>query len=168
MKRIFALWLITLGVLLSLGGLGRLYLNNRVTSPETFQLPSQIAGLPITDSKTGADAVSEFTDLHGKEFPVTSGAIGSYGNRQITLWVASTANVSTALELTTAMQARIAEGNSPFKPINEFNNKNRKVYVLEGMGLKHYYFQSENLIIWLAADPVKADAAIKQILEDYP
>jgi hypothetical protein len=36
------------------------------------------------------------------------------------------------------------------------------------MGQRHYYFQSENFVIWLAADPSVADEAIQQILEVYP
>jgi hypothetical protein len=165
MKRIFPLGLITLGILLSFGALGQLYLNSRDSSPATFNLPNQLAGLRITDSRSGAEAVAEFTDLHDKEFPVNYGAIGIYGNREITLWVAGAPSELIALEMTNAMQEKIAEGNSPFKPVNEINDRNRKIYALEGMGQKHYYFQSENLVIWLAVDPAFADEALQQILE---
>jgi len=167
MKRIFPLALITLGILLSIGALSQLYLNNRVSSSAALDLPNQLAELRMTDSKSGDQAISEFTDLHGKSFPVISGAVGIYGNREITLWVAGTTSDSIAKELTDAMQKRIAEGNSPFTPINEINQRNRKVYVLEGMGQRHYYFQSQNLVIWLAADPALADEALQQILEVY-
>lgn len=167
MKRIFPFALITFGILLSIGALSWLYLNNRVSLSTGLDLPNQLAGLRLTESKSGDQAVSEFTDLHGKSFPVTSGAVGIYGNRDITLWVASTASDSVALELTNAMQDRIAEGTSPFTPVDEINNRNRKVYALEGMGQKHYYFQSQNLVIWLAANPALADEALQQILEVY-
>lgn len=167
MKRIFPLALITFGILLSLGALSQLYLNNRVSLSTGLDLPNRIAGLSLTESKSGDQAISEFTDLHGKSFPVTSGAVGTYGNRDITLWVASTASDSVALELTNAMQDRIAEGTSPFTPVDEINHRNRKVYALEGMGQKHYYFQSKNLVIWLAAEPGLADEALLQILEVY-
>lgn len=167
MKRIFPLALITLGVLLSIGALRQLYLNNRVNSSTALDLPNQVAGLRLTDSKSGEPAISEFTDLHGKSFPVTAGAVGIYGNREITLWVARTTSDSVARELTDAMQKRIAEGNSPFTPIKEINDRNRNVYALEGMGQRHYYFQSKNLVIWLAADPALAEKALQQILEVY-
>ena len=167
MKRIFPLALITLGVLLSIGALSQLYLNNRVSSSTPLDLPNQLAGLQLTNSKSGDPAISAFTDLHGKSFPVTAGAVGIYGNREITLWVASTTSNSAARELTDAMQKRIAEGNSPFTPIKEINDRNRNLYVLEGMGQQHYYFQSKNLVIWLAADPALADEALQQILEVY-
>lgn len=41
------------------------------------------------------------------------------------------------------------------------------MYALEGMGQKHYYFQAENLVIWLAVDPAFGDEALQQILEVY-
>ena len=167
MKRIFPLALITLGILLSIGALSQLYLNNRVSSSAALDLPNQLAELRTTDAKSGDQAISEFTDLHGKSFPVIYGAVSIYGNREITLWVAGTTSDSIAKELTDAMQKRIAEGNSPFTPINEINQRNRKVYALEGMGQRHYYFQSQNLVIWLAADPALADEALQQILEVY-
>lgn len=167
MKRIFSLGLITLGFLLSLGALSQMYLSNRQNSPATIDLPKELAGLGITDSKSGPTAITEFADLHGKEFPVISGAIGIYGNHEITLWVAGAPSESIALAMTDAMQRKIAEGNSPFTPIKEVNEGNHKIYVLKGMGQRHYYFQSKNLVIWLAVDPAFADKALQQILEVY-
>ena len=67
-----------------------------------------------------------------------------------------------------AMRERIAEGNSPFTPLSQTTDKNRTVYVLEGMGQKHFYFQSKNLVVWVAVEPALAEAVIQQILEAYP
>ena len=168
MKRIFPLALITLGVLLSLGALGRLYLNNRAGSLEIVELPDELVGLQITESRRGAEAMAEFADLHGKRFQISSGAVGIYGNGQITLWVAATDSPSLAAQLTSAMQVKIAEGNSPFTPVDEISNGRRTIYVLEGMGQRHYYFLSKNLVIWMAADRAVADNALQQTLEVYP
>ena len=167
MKRIILLVLIMLGILLSLGALSQLYWSNRANSPASLQLPDQLAGLPITDSQSGAKAIGEIANLHGKEFPVDFGAVGIYGNQEVTLWIAGAPSESIAFEMTNAMQEKIAEGNSPFTLVSEFNDRNRKVYALEGMGQNHYYFQAENLVIWLAVDPVFADDALQQILEVY-
>jgi hypothetical protein len=168
MKRILPLGLITLGFLLSIGTLSQWYLNGRVNSPATIDLPKEVAGLRMTESTSGDRAISEFTSLHGKEFPINSGAVGIYGNREITLWVAGAPSESIASEMTNAMQERIAEGNSPFTPVSEIRDHNRKVYALEGMGQKHYYFQSKNLVIWLAVDPALSEEALQQTLEVYP
>jgi hypothetical protein len=167
MKHIFAIGLIAVGFLLTLGATAWVYFNNLATQPTRGSLPDSIAGLQITNYTTGAEAITEFADLHGKEFPVSFGAIGIYGNREITLWVAGAPSASIALDMTNSMREKIEQGNSPFTPINEINDRNRKVYALEGMGQKHYYFQSENLVIWLAVDPAFADDALQQILEVY-
>ena len=168
MKRIVPLGLITLGILLSVGALSRLYLDSRASSLEIVELPDQLAGLQITESRRGAEAMAEFADLHGKRFQLSSGVIGMYGNRQITLWVAATDSMSLAAELTSAMQAKIAEGDSPFTPVDEIRKGNRTIYVLEGMGQRHFYFPSKNLVIWMAADQAVADDALQQTLEVYP
>src|SRR5512147_251674 len=102
MKRLFPLGLVIFGTLLSIAALSQLYLSNRANSFETIDLPGELAGLRMTDSKSGDEALGDFAGLHGKEFPITSGAIVTYGNRQITLWVASTSSEGEATQLTNA------------------------------------------------------------------
>jgi hypothetical protein len=167
MKRTVPIVLMALGILLLFGS-GWLFLDGRVHTPADVSLPTGIASLPLTQKTSGEAAITEFENLHGKQFPVISGSIGVYGTQQITLWVAGTASPSLASGLVGSMQAKIAGGNSPFTPLEQFQQGSRSVYVLEGMGQKHYYFQSKNLVIWLAADRALADQSIQQILEVYP
>jgi hypothetical protein len=164
-RRILPILLIGAGILLIAG---LMYFNSLVGQPVAIPLPDQIAGRRMTNYTTGAQAVVEFENLHGKQFPVTSGAIGIYGDREITLWAASAPSEAIALEMTNAMQEKIAKGTSPFTPLEQFNQGDRTIYILEGMGQKHYYFQSKNLVIWLAVSPTLADQAIQQTLEVYP
>ena len=168
MKRTFPLVLMTAGLVLSLAAFGQLYRDNREPVATSGILPAKIVGLALDSSESGEAAISEFTSMHGKEFPVISGEIGHYGNGWITLWVAGTSTDSIASQMVDSMRDRIAEGKSPFTPVKEIETGNRTVYVLDGMGQKHYYFQSKNLVIWLASDVSVADGAIQQILEVYP
>ena len=169
MKRSLPIGLIFLGTLLSVGSLGWLYLGNPTNTAESIpSLPDQLGGLSRTDYRTGTQALAEFENLHGKQFPLTSGAIGTYGDQQITVWAAATSSDSIASQMVEAMLERIAEGNSPFTPLTQINNNNRLVYVLEGMGQRHFYFQAKNLVIWVAVEPALADTVIQQILEAYP
>ncbi len=168
MRRIVPIFLVGIGLALFFGAAGWVYFNNLVAHPAAVTLPERVAGLAMTEYKTGAQAAADFTNLHGRQFPIASGAIGIYGEDQITLWAAGAPVDFIATRMLDAMQEKIAEGNSPFTPLPELNDSSRTVYVLEGMGQKHFYFQSQNLIIWLAADPTIADQAIQQILEVYP
>lgn len=167
MKRIIPPALIATGFLLSFGAVSLLFFNNPRSSLPAVDLPEQIAGVSLIDAQEGADAISAISDLHGQGFPLDYGAVGIYGDHRMTLWVAGAASDSVAAQMTAAMQQKIAEGISPFTPVDEIDMGNRTVYALEGMGQQHYYFQSQNLVVWLAVDPAFADEALQQILEVY-
>jgi hypothetical protein len=168
MKRFFSLGLITVGILLLSGVVNWSYFGNLTKQPGEVSLPDSIAGLKITNITTGDQAMADFENLHDKQFPVTSGSIGIYGNNEITLWAAGAPSETIASEMTNSMTEKIAKGNSPFTPLEQITQGNRTIYVLEGMGQQHYYFQSNNLVIWLAVSPALADRALQQTLEVYP
>lgn len=159
--------LIALGTFVILGVLIQIYRSSTVSASLTVDLPQQIAGVQMSDSKTGEQAIEDVAQMHGKEFPVIYGAIAVYGNREITLWVSGAPSRDIALQMTNAMRDKIAQGNSPFTPTDEIRDNDRTVYVLDGMGQNHYYFQSKDRVIWLAVDPVFAEEALQQILEVY-
>jgi hypothetical protein len=167
MKRTIPVILIALGALL-LAGSGWLLFGTRGVGNPGDLLPSSVAGLPLTSKTTGEEAVSQVADLHGRQFPIVMASIGQYGSQQITLWIAGSESESGAAAMVDAMQTRIAKGNSPFTPQEQYRQDGRTVFVLEGMGQQHYYFQSKNLVIWLAADPALAEQSIQQLLEAYP
>ena len=168
MKRGFPIGLVVLGALLTVGAFSWLYFGNPPVNSTIIYLPDQLATLPRTDYRTGTQAMAEFESLHGKQFPLISGAIGIYGDQQITVWAAGTSSELIASQMVETMQERIADGNSPFTPLTQTNNNNRSLYVLDGMGQKHFYFQSKNLVIWVAVEPALADTVIQQTLEVYP
>jgi hypothetical protein len=168
MKRSLSLILMFLGTLIVLAVFGWAFVENSIGHPATLSLPGQLAGLPLSSQMAGPQAVAEFSNLHGEQFPLISGAFGIYGNNQVTLWVAGAPLNLMAARLVTAMRDKIAEGNSPFTPSGEYQDNKRTIYTLEGMGQKHFYFQSHNLVIWLAADADIADAALQQLKEIYP
>lgn len=168
MKRILVFLLILTGTVITLVAFGWLYYEQRVNNPALVSIPDNLAGLPLKDQLTGKDAALDFSQLHGKQFPLTSGAVGIYGNRQATLWVAGAPLKIMAAEMITAMRDKIAEGRSPFTATGEFSDNGRTIYSLDGMGQKHYYFQSGNLVIWLAVDVDFANSALQQLQEYYP
>lgn len=168
-RRPIAGLVILMGVILLAGSLIFVYLTRPNANPEASKLPRSIASLPLKTAAYGPEAVAEITRLHGKEFPIDSGAMGMYGDtNQISLWVAGFSTNSIASQIVSAMEEKIALGNSPFTPTEQLEVGNRTIYYLDGMGQKHIYFQSGNLVLWLAADPTVADEAIHQILEVYP
>lgn len=171
MKRLVPLGIIGLGLLLLIGAAGFWSFNQRVRNPVPVPLPERIADLSMVKSLTAKKAIDEVSRLHRDDFPLTSGAVGMYGtDHSITLWVAGAPFQTIANRMLVAMREEIAKpsGNAPFSPAGERQDGSRTVYELDGMGQKHYYFQSGKLIVWLAADPERAEDALTQTLKFYP
>ena len=141
-------------------------------SSSAEQLPKELAGLELIEEQIGTEALNEVSQLHGKEFKLASGAVGIYksaiNSEQITLWVTGALDKKAASSLVRAMSTKISEGNSPFRPTVEREIGERIIYELEGMGAKHFYYQSGVLVVWLAADPKLAEQALLDSLNYYP
>ena len=161
--------IIVLGSVLTLVGGGLSLISQAIRSPGAAPLPSQVANVLMTVKSEGWQATSEFDRLHQQKFPLKSGAVGTYGvNKEAKLWVAEALFELMARKMVTDMHNIIAEGNSPFSPKGERQQLDRTVHELDGMGQKHFYFQSGRLVIWLAADEEIAEQALKTTLEFYP
>jgi len=161
--------MIAFGVILVISALFYLGFKGIIAGSDASNLPKSLTDLPLTAATYGSEAVQEITRLHGKEFPLVSGAMGMYGSSdQATLWVAGFADDPTAAQILRAMHEKIASVDTPFTPTGEEQITGRTVYLLNGMGQKHIYFQSSSLVIWLAVNPEIAEKAIQQILKAYP
>lgn len=150
-------------------GLGYAYYSQALGKISPAPLPDQLAGFPLTRQMLGRQALDELAWMHGQGFPLTKGAIGTYGTEnQITLYVAGTPAKFVTGRLLVAMRDKIAEANSPFTPIAEMEINQRIIYELEGLRQRHYYFRAKDLIVWLAVDESFAEEALEQALFFYP
>ena len=136
---------------------------------ETMRLPDTITGHPLRIEAYGLDAVENITQLHGKDFALTDGAVGVYGQTgEATLWVSVSASKADAAELVIDMRDKIFEGNSPFEAVGEESMGGRMVYELVGFGQAHFYFQSGGQVIWVAVEQIVADKVLAELLVFYP
>src|SRR5690606_10566906 len=136
---------------------------------QSIDVPGSLAGLPLSDQQVGLEAIENVTRLHGQSFALETGAVGTYrGNGgSATVWVTGTAERCAAADMVAAMRDRIAEGHSPFTPVDEWQEDGRTIYELEGMGQRHFYFEAGPLVIWLAADAPLAEQALRETLAFY-
>lgn len=166
-------WLPTLLILLGGALLLALIVFSIFGFPQSNQksdltLSPQLGGYSISKQITGSAAVSEFTELHGKNLAVQGGAKGIYGEwGAATIWVAEAETESAARQLLTDMEEKIAEGQSPFTPQTPMVVDDRTINVLDGMGQSHFYFLSGKALIWLAATPTIAHQALQDALNFY-
>ena len=168
-KKWMALVLIGLGIFLVVLGLGYTFYMQQENNLGSSLLPKELVGLPLGEEITGPSAFAELSWMHGQDFQLNQAAVGKYGNEdQVIIYVAGTDTKSMAGRLITAMRDRIAAVGSPFEPIAEQEIDQRMVYELDGMGQRHFYFRSDQLIIWLAVDVRLAEDALRQVLILYP
>jgi hypothetical protein len=154
-------------ILLIVAGLGYSH-QQSLADPGNPSLPASIAGLERSRELYGEEAVVEITMLHGGELPLASGAMGSFGDQwEISLWAASAPDISTASQMTADMQQAIAKRRSPFTPVSEWEQGGRTIQKVSGLGQEHFYFQAGRLVIWLAAEPLLAQDALRETLEYY-
>ncbi len=67
------------------------------------------------------------------------------------------------------MSRRMGGGTEVFSAPRPLEVGGRSVFVTEGLGQVHYYYQSGSRIIWLATPPgPRADAVLQAMLELYP
>ncbi|MBE0409720.1 MAG: hypothetical protein IBX69_08310 [Anaerolineales bacterium] len=169
LKRSFALGLILIGIILFLGGIIYILIHQRAANPTSAPLPTQVANLDLVNRSFGRQAMAEVIHLHNQEFLLTSASVGRYGHEHsITIWTTGAPLRIVANRLVIEMRDRIDKTDTPFNPIGERRHGNRVIYELTGLGQKHFYFQSANLIVWMAADEQLADQALVELLEFYP
>lgn len=161
--------LISFGVVILIGSFGFSFYQFILEHPQKAPLPDSLHEYSLAYHSIGKQAIEEINQLHGLKFPLTSGAVGVYGTeKQAILWISGTPARFLAKKLLLDMEARIAEGNSPFTPTNQITDTNRTIYELDGHGQKHYYFQSKKLLVWLAVDIELAESTLAEVLEFYP
>ncbi|NIS80317.1 MAG: hypothetical protein GTO14_08955 [Anaerolineales bacterium] len=168
MRRSVPILVMALGLTVILFGVIAARYSRLLASPGDAPLPMSIAGLLLEDFAFGEEAVVEITRLHRAEFPLTSGAMGSYGGHaEIRLWSTGTVNRLVAAKMVSAMRNAIGAGNAPFISVSEANYNGRTIYRVDGMGQQHYYFHVGDFVIWFAAESSLADQALDEVLEFY-
>ena len=168
-KNITARLLIASGIVVVLVALVYGVYQQRVSQIEPAPLPGEIAGLSLGARVLGVPALDELSWMHGQDFQLNQAAVGNYGpGNEITIYVAGTPLGFMAGRLVTDMRDKIASSDTPFTPLAERQYGSRRVYELEGMGQKHFYFRSGNLVIWLAGNEQEAERGMQHALEFYP
>ena len=116
LKRLGPWLLMGAGLLVLAASFGYWAYDQARANPASLNVPAELVGAPLTQKLLGPEAVSEVARLHGKDFPLTSGALAVYGPGAVTLWVTGVPASPMAGDMVQAMTDKIAEGRSPFRP----------------------------------------------------
>ncbi len=117
----------------------------------TINVPSSIGGVSLVEQTTGEAAMQALSKMHGTGVNMADGYILNYGNEQnnITLYLSVSNTVAEAVELFEQMDKRMPS-TKMFTGRQVVKLGSRNVVQVEGMGMKHFYWQSGKLNYWLA------------------
>ncbi len=131
--------------------------------------PSELAGLDVTEVRTGAAAQAVVSRLHGGSVSGQEDGVVYYGpgrgGPQATVYVSAFADTGSAADAFRRMDEGIARGGTPFHHRVVNIRSGREVVLTMGLGQTHYYFQDDNRVFWLSAVPERAQDALSELLD---
>lgn len=135
---------------------------------DELRVPQALAGTPITSTLRGPAALTEVSRLHGKDIEAVEAAVARYQDGT-TLWISGSSSALEASRLLWRMNRRLANGTRVFSAPRPQELRGRTVFVTEGLGQVHYYYQSGTRVLWLGIPPgPHAGAGVEALLALYP
>ena len=129
-------------------------------------IPSSLGGLPQTHTLQGSDGLKEINRLHGRSIPSLDAFVAHYerDNAVAMLYISRSYIAPMARWQLSRMVKGIRKGEAnaegQFFHLKAREQDGVTLYSAVGTGQIHYFYRSGPLIVWLAADPSVAQAAL--------
>ena len=113
------------------------------------------------------EATRIINKMHGKTLDDCKNYIAHYGNdpSKNILYVSVYENAETAKTNLKHMAMKMANGSSVFSPLTHTKMGDTVYFETEGMGLKHYFYRTENILIWWQVEPDYAETTYNDLLK---
>ena len=137
------------------------------TSAHTNYLPKKLGDLSLFNVIQNQEATRMINKMHGKTLDDCKNYIAHYGNdpSKNILYVSVYENSETAKTNLKNMAMKMANGSFIFSPVIHTKMGNTVYFETEGMGLKHYFYRTENILIWWQVEPDYAEATSDDLFE---
>ncbi len=132
--------------------------------PAVPGLPEALGGLKLTETISGVKANKLLYRMHGRVTGARNSIIGYYGrDRKNALYISAFASKEQAGAALKKMVANVANPATGFSQLTTEKRGRVIIYRTSGMGLRHFFYIQDNLIIWLQAQPEKAEATLTSL-----
>lgn len=142
--------------------------NKPVATPaHTNYLPETLGALRLFNVIHNQEAARIINKMHGKTLDDCKNYIAHYGNdsSKNILYVSVYENAETAKTNLKNMALKMANGSAVFSPLTHNKMGDTVYFETEGMGLKHYFYRTENVLIWWQVEPDCAETTFNDLLE---
>ena len=130
-------------------------------------LPKKLGELNLTKVIQNKKAAVIINKMHGKKLDDCKNFIAIYGNNHSKniLYVSVYEKAEKAETNIKNMAMKMANGSSVFSPLTHTKMGDNVYFETEGMGLKHYFYRTDNISIWWQVEPDKAVATFDDLFK---
>ena len=130
------------------------------TGDDFNYLPQKLGELNLAKVIQNKKAAVIINKMHGKKLDDCKNYIAVYGdNRSKNILYASVyENAEKAETNLKNMAIKMANGSSVFSPLTHTKIGDKGYFETKGMGLKHYFYRTDNILIWWQVELDKAEA----------
>ena len=128
-------------------------------------IPQELGGLELFKVVRGDEADDFVNKMHGKKLGVKKNLIAYYGsnNSRNILYISVYEKVEEAKADLQSMAIKMAQGTAVFTPLKFDKMEDGVRFRTEGMGLIHYFYRVDNILIWWQVEPDKADSTTSDL-----
>jgi len=136
------------------------------TDNNSKYLPQKLGGLNLAKVIQNKKATVIINKMHGKKLDNSKNYIAIYGNNRSKniLYVSVYENAEKAKMNIKNMAMKMANGSSVFSSLTHTKIGDKFYFETEGMGLKHYFYRTDNILIWWQVESDKAEATLNDLL----
>ncbi len=130
-------------------------------------LPKKLGELNLTKVIQNNKATVIINKMHGKKLDDCKNFIAIYGNNHSKniLYVSVYENAEKAETNIKNMSMKMASRSSVFSPLTPTKMGDNIYFETEGMGLKHYFYRADNILIWWQVEPDNAVATFNDLFK---
>jgi Zn-finger protein len=142
--------------------------NEKVKPNEnTNYFPKNLGELSLFKVILNEEATSVVNKMHGKKLDECENFIAHYGsnNSKNILYVSVYENAEKTETNIKKMAMKMASGSSVYSPLTHSKMGDNFYFETKGMGLKHYFYRVDNILIWWQVEPDKAETTLSDLLK---
>ncbi len=127
--------------------------------------PKKLSDLTLAQIIQNQEATRVINKMHGKKLDDCENFIAYYGSKDSRniLYVSVYENADKAKTNLMNMAIKMSKGTSVFSPLTHSEMGDTVHFEIEGMGLKHYFYRMNNMLIWWQVESDKAKATFNDL-----
>ena len=137
------------------------------TAPPIPALPEVLGDLELKETVVGVKANKFLYRMHGAITGSRHSIIGYYSpDKKNALYISAFTDDEQTSRALEKMVAKIKHTQTGFTPVTQDNRDGKSVYRTQGMGLHHFFYRTDNLILWWQAEPERAEETLTCLLKE--